>query len=311
MSNIITLTGEGGHEYSCEILDIFEFDGQEYGLLLKLGDESSTVLMRLVTRGEDAVFRTIEDDAEFERVTAFIRELANQHPGTQSRDERLSAKWLACQDPCTLTAPITRFATLREWRLCLVAFCRRVPQWQSDDKIRAGIGLAERLADGGASEAERLSFLAESVTLKSCWPLQVALEGSENIEELAEAASTAAQATGDYKMESAAQCDIIRDILGNPFQPVKTGSVWRAAMTVPAQDFAATIYAAQSFEDMDDLGEVLQQAGMNHPPIQNHCSGFHLHVRGCWLLDGLLGKRPEKQPKIINPRWAEDWLGDE
>lgn len=85
---IITLEGEDGHSYSCQILDIFEFEGQEYALLLKMGepksdgpeeeDEGSLVIMRLIQREDQSIFQTIESDDEFERVVAHVEELARQ-----------------------------------------------------------------------------------------------------------------------------------------------------------------------------------------------------------------------------------------
>jgi len=95
--------------------------------------------MRLRHKDGEVVFRTIEDDAEFERVTANIRELAGGSPRGRIHNPKLSEKWLASENPCTLTFPIARFASLREWRLALVAFCKRVPAWQQDDGIREGI----------------------------------------------------------------------------------------------------------------------------------------------------------------------------
>jgi uncharacterized protein YrzB (UPF0473 family) len=85
---MIKLEGEDGHEYSCQILDIFEFETQEYALLLKLGEakaegpdddeEGSLVIMRLIQRGDQSIFQTIESDEEFERVVAHVEELARQ-----------------------------------------------------------------------------------------------------------------------------------------------------------------------------------------------------------------------------------------
>jgi uncharacterized protein YrzB (UPF0473 family) len=85
---IITLEGEDGHSYSCQILDIFDFEGQEYALLLKMGEskaetaeeeeEGSLVIMRLIQREDQSIFQTIESDEEFERVVAHVEELARQ-----------------------------------------------------------------------------------------------------------------------------------------------------------------------------------------------------------------------------------------
>lgn len=85
---IITLEGEDGHSYSCQILDIFEFDNQEYALLLKMGDnkgeaaeedeEGSLVIMRLIQRDDQSIFQTIESDDEFEKVVRHVEEIARQ-----------------------------------------------------------------------------------------------------------------------------------------------------------------------------------------------------------------------------------------
>ena len=85
---MITLEGEDGHSYSCQILDIFEFEQQEYALLLKMGDqkaeaqeeddEGSLVIMRLIQRDDQSIFQTIESDDEFEKVVAYVEELARQ-----------------------------------------------------------------------------------------------------------------------------------------------------------------------------------------------------------------------------------------
>jgi hypothetical protein len=82
----ITLESEDGRAYSCRILGVFEFDNKEYALLLNLGDgenteeqdnqEGSTVIMQLIEKDDQAIFRTIESDEEFERVVAYVKELA-------------------------------------------------------------------------------------------------------------------------------------------------------------------------------------------------------------------------------------------
>ncbi len=87
---IITLEGEDGTSYNCQILDIIEFEGQEYGILLKLkgqGEEADTeeeeslVIMRLIQRDDQSIFRTIESDDEFDKVVAYVEELARAAAG--------------------------------------------------------------------------------------------------------------------------------------------------------------------------------------------------------------------------------------
>jgi hypothetical protein len=90
---MITLEGEDGQSYQCQILDIFDFEDQEYALLLKMSGEKkeeaketaedeeddedgSLVIMRLIQREDQSIFQTIESDEEFDKVVAHVEELA-------------------------------------------------------------------------------------------------------------------------------------------------------------------------------------------------------------------------------------------
>jgi hypothetical protein len=94
----ITLESEDGKSYACRILGVFDFEEKEYALLLNLGDaenpsepdenskDASTVIMQLIEKDDQAIFRTIESDEEFERVVAYVKELATDM-GTDEDDE--------------------------------------------------------------------------------------------------------------------------------------------------------------------------------------------------------------------------------
>jgi hypothetical protein len=41
---------------------------------------------------------------------------------------------------------------------------------------------------------------------------------------------------------------------------------------------------------MPILADALQDAGCDHADILDHCRGDGPHVRGCWVVDLLLGK---------------------
>lgn len=87
-ASVITLEGDDGHSYSCQILDIFNFEEKEYALLLNLGEVSSgeeesenqgsIVVMRLTERGDQSIFQTIESEEEFERVIAHVEEMVKK-----------------------------------------------------------------------------------------------------------------------------------------------------------------------------------------------------------------------------------------
>jgi Protein of unknown function (DUF1292) len=105
---LVTLEGEDGHSYSCQILDIFEFEKQEYALLLKVAEvnaaengkevkeekkeadeeDGALVIMRLVQKDDQSIFQTIESDAEFDKVVAHVEELAREHEETMANEEK-------------------------------------------------------------------------------------------------------------------------------------------------------------------------------------------------------------------------------
>lgn len=81
-SKIISTVDEDGNEVQFEIVDIIAIDDTEYGLLYPITDsdeeEEALVVMRLEQDGDDYVFERIEDDDEFEKVSAFITGMAQE-----------------------------------------------------------------------------------------------------------------------------------------------------------------------------------------------------------------------------------------
>jgi hypothetical protein len=78
-----------------------------------------------------------------------------------------------------------------------------------------------------------------------------------------------------------------RDIFGNPFRPVSIDPAWQTAAVV---SIAQAIYAQRAFDRMPILADALEDAGCTHTEILNHCRQPAEHVRGCWVIDFLLGK---------------------
>ena len=55
-------------------------------------------------------------------------------------------------------------------------------------------------------------------------------------------------------------------------------------------ELAADIYRDRTFGLMPMLADVLEDAGCEDVAILNHCREPGEHVRGCWVVDLLLGK---------------------
>ncbi len=89
------------------------------------------------------------------------------------------------------------------------------------------------------------------------------------------------------KAESIDQCRRLRDIFGNPFRPVPFSPSWRTSTAVA---LAAQMYESREFSAMPILGDALQDAGCDSADVLDHCRGEGPHVRGCWVVDLVLGK---------------------
>ena len=87
--------------------------------------------------------------------------------------------------------------------------------------------------------------------------------------------------------EGTAHCDLLRDIFGNPFRKVKFNKKWR---TDTAIALARQMYESRDFGAMPILADALQDAGCDNEGVLNHCRGPGPHVRGCWVVDLVLGK---------------------
>jgi hypothetical protein len=74
---------------------------------------------------------------------------------------------------------------------------------------------------------------------------------------------------------------------GNPFRPVTLKPAWRTTTTV---QLAQGMYESRDFGAMPILADALQDAGCDSADILDHCRGPGPHIRGCWVVDLVLGK---------------------
>ena len=87
--------------------------------------------------------------------------------------------------------------------------------------------------------------------------------------------------------EAIIQSSLLRDIFGNPFRPVTFDPAWR---TDAAVGIAQAAYDSREFGNLPVLADALQDAGCDHPDVLAHLRGPGPHVRGCWVVDLVLGK---------------------
>jgi uncharacterized protein YrzB (UPF0473 family) len=100
-ADVITLEGDDGQSYSCQVLHTFDFEDKKYALVLNLGEasfapesehdepeEGSIVILRVSQRGDQAIFQTIETQEEFDRVVAHVEEMAAEEDDEDDEDEQ-------------------------------------------------------------------------------------------------------------------------------------------------------------------------------------------------------------------------------
>ncbi len=80
---------------------------------------------------------------------------------------------------------------------------------------------------------------------------------------------------------------IVRDIFGNPFRPVAFSPEWRTSTAIAV---AQQMYKSRDFSAMPILADALQDAGCDSGDVLAHCRGPGPHVRGCWVVDLVLGR---------------------
>ena len=84
--------------------------------------------------------------------------------------------------------------------------------------------------------------------------------------------------------------DLVRELFGIPFHPVTLAPsrlTWHDGLI---GSMARQMYDSRSFTDMPVLADALEEAGCQDPDILGHCRSGGEHVRGCWVVDTLLGK---------------------
>jgi hypothetical protein len=209
------------------------------------------------------------------------------------------SEWHACTDPQTLLAALGDGPEERELRLLACACCRRVGYLITDRASRRAIEVAERFADGTASEQELARAHRAGWETWANWPTADVLKAraaaavtwvarpSVGMREAARAlqCSLEAEARMDPAEARLDRCALIRDLFGNPFQLVAADPAWR---TPNVLSLARAIYQERRFEDLPVLADALEEAGCTDGDILAHCRQGGGHVRGCWVVDLVL-----------------------
>jgi hypothetical protein len=215
--------------------------------------------------------------------------------------------WLTSLNPRRMLILVEPRTSGRKIRLYACANCRRRGHLLSDRRSRDAIEIAERFADGLATERE-LKAAGEAAA-------EVVWESGGREIAAAWAAWAAARlactspadvarllgdrvATGEPRESArAARCSLIRCVFGNPFRPVSLEPAWLGWRDGLVRRLAEAAYGERTLPagTLDPgrlavLADALEVSGCNEAELLGHLRGPGPHVRGCWAVDLLLGR---------------------
>jgi hypothetical protein len=91
--------------------------------------------------------------------------------------------------------------------------------------------------------------------------------------------------------ERDAQAELLRDLFGPTIaRHIDVPASWLGWNDGCIVRIGQAIYDERAFDRMPILADALEDAGCDNADILNHCREPGEHVRGCWVVDLLLGK---------------------
>lgn len=218
------------------------------------------------------------------------------------------AEWLTCADPELVLAVASERTSNRKLRLIAVGCWRSFPFRPESGEWEAAVGTVERYADGLSTPGDLAALTTDRAATQdggrhNVQPadvrlLSVGLEllSQANDWSAADAAvryatgfgSSFARGTVYKRLENIpAVLGLLRCVVGNPFRHAVVGPAWLTSTVVL---LARQVYESRDFSPMPILADALQDAGCDNDDILTHCREAVEHVRGCWVIDLLLGK---------------------
>lgn len=216
------------------------------------------------------------------------------------------ADWLAGADLAALLDFYAAKASHRKLRLFAAACCRGIWPLLTDRWSREAVETAESYADDRADKhdfavaretaEEALGWAKRRVADPAAQEVAIAAARAAHaatLDDPEQAARFAARHAAAAAREdlSALHCRLFREVIGNPFRPVTLDPSWLHWKDRGVQRLARSLYEERRFQELPVLGDALAEAECTHAAVLAHCREPGDHVRGCWVLDLLLGKK--------------------
>jgi len=233
------------------------------------------------------------------------------------------AEWLTCTDPQKMLGFLRDKASDRKLRLFACACCRRVWHLLYDERSRKAVEVGEKFSDGVISNEEAIDVLQRlhtrlaelegdcrlqaEVALDCCriGPFSAALETAWRTERLQVVTacfpddwfsekSTATRVETQEEVKGI-QTQLLRCIFGPLlFRPISLDPAWLTPTVVSLSEatYDGRILPAGTLDPdrLAVLADALEEAGCDNADILSHLRGPGPHMRGCWVIDLVLGK---------------------
>jgi hypothetical protein len=176
----------------------------------------------------------------------------------------------------------------------------------SDERSRRAIEATEEYADGQISKDELSAAQGKAgCALRTFTPYSrsgAAAEAAKEVARPTDRTTTLAEAVmlgvgcalaaqvmgaGYTLIRGSDEAFLLREVFGNPFRPIAFDPAW---LTDAVKALAQMIYDERRFDELPILADALEEADCTSADILSHCRALGTHVRGCWVVDLLLGR---------------------
>jgi hypothetical protein len=213
--------------------------------------------------------------------------------------------WLTADenDLLKMAAFAAREVSARKLRLFAVGSCRLIWNLIPQEQCKEAVAVAEAFADG---ETTKKALTAARVAVRKVvrdeetyWKQRAAHACLGTVQEnllnvvhgtpIHARGAAICRGTDEWRQVSMEIfLVLLRDVVGPlPFRKTAMKPTW---LTSDVTALARTMYETREFSAMPILADALQDAGCDSNAILDHCRGPGPHVRGCWVVDLILGK---------------------
>lgn len=225
------------------------------------------------------------------------------------------ADWLICTEPQSMLKFLRGKASDRKLRLFTCACCRRIWHLMEDERSRKAVEVLERCVDGPENDDEwqRAGTAADearheferdnpehqgpAASADSCARWAAYYINFTNRPEWSSSHAAMAMVWEKIQQgihhrvaqvqERTHECSLLRDLFGNPFRSSPIAPSWQTPAVITV---AGHLYDDRAFDRLPVLADALEEAGCHDEAILAHCRSRGPHVRGCWVVDLILGK---------------------